>query len=275
MKTCIDGATLTASIKEAAFDLGFDLIGVARADRVADEDRLARWLSRGYAARWDGWPELREACRSARPGPGCRSIVVVGLVYHRAGEERAAADGHRGRDVCVGRRLSPRAQGQALRAPRSRAGDRPPFDGQVFVDSGPVMEKYWAQQAGLGWRGKDTNPIASAQARSSSWASSRPSELEPDEPGIDLQYLHALHRGVPDGRARRALRPGRAALHLVLDDRASGRSGARAGRSKWESGSSDTTCVRTSVRGTAVLLSPASPGCRRARMPGRRRSASY
>jgi len=30
------------------------------------------------------------------------------------------------------------------------------IDGRVFVDSAPVMERKWAQEAGLGWQGKNT-----------------------------------------------------------------------------------------------------------------------
>lgn len=33
------------------------------------------------------------------------------------------------------------------------------IEGRVFVDSAPVMDKAWAQKAGLGWMGKNTNLI--------------------------------------------------------------------------------------------------------------------
>jgi epoxyqueuosine reductase len=56
-----------------------------------------------------------------------------------------------------------------------------------YVDTGPIMEKAWAQQAGLGWIGKHSNLVS---AESGSWLLLgeilMTLELEPDEPATDL-----------------------------------------------------------------------------------------
>ena len=56
-----------------------------------------------------------------------------------------------------------------------------------YVDTGPVMEKAWAQQAGLGWIGKHSNLVST---RFGSWLVLgevlTTLELEPDEPAADL-----------------------------------------------------------------------------------------
>lgn len=58
---------------------------------------------------------------------------------------------------------------------------------KAYVDTGPIMEKAWAQQAGLGWIGKHSNLVS---AESGSWLLLgeilTTLDLEPDEPGTDL-----------------------------------------------------------------------------------------
>jgi epoxyqueuosine reductase len=58
---------------------------------------------------------------------------------------------------------------------------------RVYVDTGPIMEKAWAQQAGLGWIGKHSNLVSTGCG---SWLLLgeilTTLDLEPDEPATDL-----------------------------------------------------------------------------------------
>ena len=95
--------SLTAAIKQAALDAGFDAVGIstipARPASLDNErsssadtliNRLNEWLRRGYQATmaWMG----RDPERRADPTlvlPGCRSVISVGMNYyteHRADE---------------------------------------------------------------------------------------------------------------------------------------------------------------------------------------------
>jgi epoxyqueuosine reductase len=57
---------------------------------------------------------------------------------------------------------------------------------KVYVDTGPISEKYWAQKAGVGWIGKHTNII---NQEGSSWffvgVILTDLKLQPDQPAID------------------------------------------------------------------------------------------
>ena len=180
-------AELTRHIKAEARALGFDLVGVARAERVSEADRLAEWLSRGRHGTM-GWME-RWSDKRVDPRQlveGCRSIVSLGLLYHRPSERAPQPQGTEVATYAWGedyhRVLKDKLY--ALLA-RGRALD-PDFDGRAFTDSGPVMERYWAERAGLGWRGKNTLLL---NKRLGSFLFLGEllvrAELEPDAAGVD------------------------------------------------------------------------------------------
>ncbi|MFO0774299.1 MAG: tRNA epoxyqueuosine(34) reductase QueG [Nitrospiraceae bacterium] len=197
---------LTERVKQLALDQGFDAVGIATLDApppdtpapdaASDADsfttllqtRLRTWLDAGYQATMQ-WiartPERRADPRLVLTG--CRSIIVVGLNYDRAlqpderpGMGRIARYAW-GRDyhLTVGERLSTLVERLKQLAPDASY--------KWYVDTGPIMEKAWAQQAGLGWIGKHSNLVS---AEHGSWLllgvvlTTLP--LTPDTPGTDL-----------------------------------------------------------------------------------------
>ena len=73
--------SLTERIKEKAYELGFDLIGVTPASRAPHAEAYRRWLAQGYQAQmaWlDRDPERREDVRLALPGA---QAVVVAIMW--------------------------------------------------------------------------------------------------------------------------------------------------------------------------------------------------
>ncbi|MDP9132810.1 MAG: tRNA epoxyqueuosine(34) reductase QueG [Nitrospirota bacterium] len=193
---------LTAIIKQAARNLEFDVVGISvlppRPDEASAHNhasptgrllgRLNDWLGRGFHATmvWMARDPERRA-DPARVLPGCRSIISVGMNYyteHRADERPGngriaryawGVDYHQ----ILGDRLTQLIERISALAPDSRH--------RVYVDTGPVMEKAWAQQGGLGWIGKHSNLVS---AQFGSWLLLgeilTTLELEPDEPGTDL-----------------------------------------------------------------------------------------
>ena len=159
--------TLTEQVKQHARELGFDAVGVSRVTPDRPEaGRLNEWLARGYHGEMQ-WMSRTRAKRSnpALLLPGIRSIVSVGMNYYT--DERPdelhglgrIARYARGTDyhAVLGDRLKSLTTFLCRKVPDSRAIS--------YVDTGPVMEKAWAQRAGLGWIGKHCN-LVSAGGRS-------------------------------------------------------------------------------------------------------------
>jgi len=158
----------TPRIREAARAAGFDAVGVAAAASLAgtlEERRLLAWLTEGrqgtmaYLAR-----DPSRRLDPARVLPGVASVVSVAMSYWVPAGETEAGAGRPGRG-----RVARYARGRdyhkvfETRLKRLEAEIRnllPGIGTRRYVDTGPVMEKLWAERAGLGWRGKHTNLVS-------------------------------------------------------------------------------------------------------------------
>jgi epoxyqueuosine reductase len=156
---------LERRLKAEARALGFAACGIASADAAPEAGaRLRAWLDSGAHGEML-WMEERSHQR-ARPAalwPEVRSVIMLGMSYAPTVDPRALENA-----PDIGR-ISVYAQGQdyhdvvkkALKAlARWLVDAAPGTDLKVFVDTAPVMEKPFAEAAGLGWQGKHTNLVS-------------------------------------------------------------------------------------------------------------------
>ena len=181
----------TEAIKIRARELGFDLCGIAPAATFGELAVLREWLDRGYAGEMAYLTRTAERRADVRAVmPSARSVVVLGTLYNTdrpysteindPGEALISryAWGDDYHDVL----------GVRTGALRDWMRDRHPgvLETRVYVDTGPVQEKVYAQRAGLGWVGKNTcliNPEIGSWLFLSEILCSLP--LDPDQPGLD------------------------------------------------------------------------------------------
>jgi epoxyqueuosine reductase len=175
-------------IKAKAFELGCTHVGVARAEALAQEgSRLEEWLGRGYQAGM-AWM-ARNVEKRVDPRvvlPGAKSVIALAVNYytpvrHASGKDIGKVSRYAWGDdyhELVGRRLEELVRWMSVEFPGS--------EGKAYVDTGPVMDKVWAQRAGIGWEGKHTNVIT---RDTGSWVFLgeilTTLELDPDLPAAD------------------------------------------------------------------------------------------
>jgi len=135
--------------KLAATEAGFDLCGVALAVPGDEDAHLAAWLAKGYHGVM-GYMERRRDVREILDG--CRSVIALGLNYHVPDEH---PDGARVSRYAWGRDYH-EVMGERLDRYVARLEQLFPDQSfRAYCDTGPVMEKAWAQRAGIGWIGKN------------------------------------------------------------------------------------------------------------------------
>jgi epoxyqueuosine reductase len=154
----MDTDVLTAQLKKEAARQGFSLCGVAPAVTPVGSGRLDDWLAAGYAGQMHYFAQRREAYDHPRHVlDGARSVVMLSMEYQS--QEPAAAGPGQGR-------VSRYAWGaidyhELVRERLNRLSDwlrgvAPTANFRGVVDTAPLLEREFAQLAGLGWIGKHT-----------------------------------------------------------------------------------------------------------------------
>ena len=159
-----DSSRALRVISRHARRLGFTLVGVAPVGPMPAWPAYARWLERGYAGEMGYLAARRDDRRDVRSvWPEARSVVALGVDYRVAaasldvqppntGVVASYAWGTDYHEWCR------RALAELLRSIRAEFGSD--TDGRGYVDTGPILERHVAEQAGLGWVGKNTMLIS-------------------------------------------------------------------------------------------------------------------
>nr|WP_322743747.1 tRNA epoxyqueuosine(34) reductase QueG [Romeria gracilis] len=155
-------------MKRKALELGFHKVGIAAipAQPSAAEgdarEALQRWLEQGFQADM-GWMANAKRQNIRQIMPAARSVICLALNYYTPqvrpeGAEYAKISRYGwGRDYH--RVMQPRLKQLVgwLCEQSEEGGD--PIQARPYADTGPVQDKFWAQQAGLGWIAKNGNLI--------------------------------------------------------------------------------------------------------------------
>ena len=153
--------TLARSIKDWGRELGFQQVGIADVDLGTHEQYLQDWLAAGYQGEMDYMAAHgHKRSRPAELVEGTRRVISVRMDYlpGDTGMAERLADPEQ---AYVSRYALGRDYHKLVRKRLQQLAERiqgvvGPFGYRAFVDSAPVLEKAVAQQAGLGWIGKNT-----------------------------------------------------------------------------------------------------------------------
>lgn len=157
---------LEADVEAAARSCGFDLCGFARAGEAPHGEFFSQWLARGNAASMEYLAAGREKRLDPRRIlPGVRTIISLGVRY-----APPPLPPVRWREELRGRMASyaiERDYHDVLRKRLKRfaavlRASSLGIEHRVYVDAGPVLERDWAAESGLGWFGKNTNMLHKA-----------------------------------------------------------------------------------------------------------------
>ena len=169
-------------LKKLAYDLGFTTVGVTSAIPIPEAlETYHDWLGIGYHADMQYLADhelLKQDPKSLLPS--AKSVIVVSLNYYQEPQTPIKIARYAlGRDYHKVLRIKLKSLAQLL-------GEQyPDAEFRACVDSAPLLERSYAQLAGLGWFGKNTMLIDSKRG---SWffigVLLSSIEFQPDEPSL-------------------------------------------------------------------------------------------
>jgi len=152
-------AGAAARIKAHALSLGFAAAGVARVEPLEAHARYEAWLAAGHHGDMAWLASDRHRTRRADPAillPRLASVVCVALCHPpERSEPRDARLGHIAR-YAAGEDYH-RVMRDRLRALETFARTELPGAATLwYSDTGAILERGWAERAGIGWIAKNT-----------------------------------------------------------------------------------------------------------------------
>jgi len=157
--------SLRALINDRAHAAGFQQVGISSIDTGEHGDHLSAWIDAGYHGEMHYMADHQtdRGPMRALPDallPGTLSVISLRMDYLAPGIEltRHLQDKN---NAYISRYALGRDYHKLIRKRLTQLGkdiqtDIGPYGFRAFVDSAPVLERALAQQAGLGWIGKNT-----------------------------------------------------------------------------------------------------------------------
>ena len=147
----------TSIIKNKAREFGFDFCGVSKAEFLEGEaSNLEQWLAKNYHGKMAYMANHFDKRLDPRLlVPGAKSVISLVYNYYPSkevnGKDRfKIAKYAYGDDYHLVIKKKLKSFFEELKVEIGQ------FEGRVFVDSAPVMERQWAAKSGLGWIGKNS-----------------------------------------------------------------------------------------------------------------------
>lgn len=153
--------SLTDSLKQEARRLGFDLAGACPAVAPPGIERFRQWLAAGYAGEMRYLPDRAEAYEHPRHVlDGVRSILMLATNYRTVEPEAPGGGQGRVSRYAWGADYHDLIHARLGTLVEFHRRERPEARVRGVVDTAPLLEREFAQLAGLGWVGKNTQLVS-------------------------------------------------------------------------------------------------------------------
>ncbi len=148
----------TQLIKAKAISLGFESVGIAKARFLEEEaSNLEQWLKSGYQGEMSYLANnFDKRLDPTKLVEGAKSVISLSYNYFPDEEKTQRDDSYKIARYAYGQDYHYVVKDKVKELLEYIQEEIGEVGGRAFTDSAPVMERAWAEQSGLGWRGKNS-----------------------------------------------------------------------------------------------------------------------
>ena len=153
--------SLTRYIKDKATEIGFEKIGITKATATKDEKvRLEKWIKNNHHGSMS-WIEKRKDERGNifNYFKEVKSVISIGVNYYSGYDQDQIKSNSKFSNYAWGEDYHDIIKSKLYTLLNDITANYPDIKGIACVDTSPIMEKVWAQRAGIGWQRKHPNLI--------------------------------------------------------------------------------------------------------------------
>ncbi len=153
---------LSQRIKMKADELGFQKVGITKVEFSSENKlNLDKWISKGFHASMQGIENRKEERANIfNYFPDAVSLISVGMNYFSGNTQDDLKSKFKFSNYAWGEDYHSLIKDRLQILLKWIKNTSEEIEGVACVDTSPIMEKSWAQKAGLGWQGKHTNLIS-------------------------------------------------------------------------------------------------------------------
>ncbi|MDN3668883.1 tRNA epoxyqueuosine(34) reductase QueG [Echinicola jeungdonensis] len=145
-------------LKKIAKELGFDFCGISQAEFMEEEaPKLEAWLNKNYQGKMGYMANhFDKRLDPTKLVEGAKTVVSLIYNYYPKQKLPEGKSDYKIAKYAYGKDYHFVIKDKLktfLTLLKEEIGD---VEGRAFVDSAPIMERQWAQKAGLGWQGKNS-----------------------------------------------------------------------------------------------------------------------
>jgi epoxyqueuosine reductase len=148
-------------IKQKALEIGFHKVGVAAialSSQTEAADRLNHWLELGYQGEME-WMKNPKRQNIYLTMPEVKSVIAVALNYYTPHQRPEGKEYGKISRYGWGRDYHKIMHKKLKILCNWLESENGGIMTKYYADTGPISDKFWAQQAGLGWIAKNGNLI--------------------------------------------------------------------------------------------------------------------